>query len=210
MSITILINESQKQRLVLESIGGNMKNIVKENYELVKKVLKTTSTQLKVDLQFLITWGASIGGMVGPINDFVQGKYPELNDLQLSLILTGVITTYYFDNKDLMEKLYVKLKEEGIFETFLKVIKKSDELRDSFMEFIKSLGMTFHKVTNMMSYTFIIPLLPLIHDMVSNSSVNEKQINEILIRLGSFSLVAVSGVLIKELILKIYRRFSSK
>lgn len=210
MSVTILINESQKQRLLLETSGGEMDNVIKKNYRLVKKILTTSSKQLNTDLKFLITWGASIGGMVGPINDFVQGKYPELNDVQLSLLLTGVIATYYFDNKTLMDKLYKKLTEEGIFTQFLTVIKKCDELRDSFLTFIDSLGITLHKVTNMMSYTFIIPLLPLVYNMSMSGSVTEKEISEIVIRLSSFGLVAVSGVIMKELISKIVRRFRSK
>ena len=210
MSVTILINESQKQRLLLETSGGEMDNVIKKNYRLVKKILTTSSKQLNTDLKFLITWGASIGGMVGPINDFVQGKYPELNDVQLSLLLTGVIATYYFDNKTLMDKLYKKLTEEGIFTQFLTVIKKCDELRDSFLTFIDSLGITLHKVTNMMSYTFIIPLLPLVYNMSMSGSVSEKEISEIVIRLSSFGLVAVSGVIMKELISKIVRRFRSK
>ena len=210
MSVTILINESQKQRLLLETSGGEMDNVIKKNYQLVKKILTTSSKQLNTDLKFLITWGASIGGMVGPINDFVQGKYPELNDVQLSLLLTGVIATYYFDNKTLMDKLYKKLTEEGIFTQFLTVIKKCDELRDSFLTFIDSLGITLHKVTNTMSYTFIIPLLPLVYNMSMSGSVSEKEISEIVIRLSSFGLVAVSGVIMKELISKIVRRFRSK
>lgn len=210
MSVTILINESQKQRLLLETSGGEMDNVIKKNYQLVKKILTTSSKQLNTDLKFLITWGASIGGMVGPINDFVQGKYPELNDVQLSLLLTGVIATYYFDNKTLMDKLYKKLTKEGIFTQFLTVIKKCDELRDSFLTFIDSLGITLHKVTNMMSYTFIIPLLPLVYNMSMSGSITEKEISEIVIRLSSFGLVAVSGVIMKELISKIVRRFRSK
>lgn len=210
MSVTILISESQKQRLLLETSGGEIDSTIKKNYQLVKKILSTSSKQLNTDLKFLITWGASIGGMVGPINDFVQGKYPELNDVQLSLLLTGVIATYYFDNKTLMDKLYKKLTEEGIFTQFLTVIKKCDELRDSFLTFIDSLGITLHKVTNMMSYTFIIPLLPLVYNMSMSGSVTEKEISEIVIRLSSFGLVAVSGVIMKELISKIVRRFRSK
>ena len=209
MGVTILINESQKQRLLLESTGGEIENTVKKNYQLVKKILSTSSKQLKMDLKFLITWGASIGGMVGPINDFIQGKYPELNDVQLSLLLTGVIATYYFDNKSLMDKLYIKLNEEGIFKQFLTTIKKCDELRDSFLNFIDSLGITLHKVTNMMSYTFIIPLLPLIYNMAMSGSTSEKEISEIVLRITSFGLVAVSGVIMKELVSKIVRRFRS-
>lgn len=208
--MTILISESQKHHLLLESSGGKINDVIKENYELVKKIIKTSSKQLNTDLTFLITWGASIGGMVGPINEFVQGKYPELNDIEISLLLTGVIATYYFDNKKLMERLYTKLTEGNLFEKFLNVIKKCDELRDSFLNFVDSLGLTLHKVTNMMSYTFIIPVLPLLYNIAMNGDVTDKEISEIILRVSSFGLVAVSGVIAKELVSKIVRRFRSK
>ncbi len=208
--MTILISESQKHHLLLESSGGKINDVIKENYELVKKIIKTSSKQLNTDLTFLITWGASIGGMVGPINEFVQGKYPELNDIEISLLLTGVIATYYFDNKKLMEQLYTKLTEGNLFEKFLNVIKKCDELRDSFLNFVDSLGLTLHKVTNMMSYTFIIPVLPLLYNIAMNGDVTDKEISEIILRVSSFGLVAVSGVIAKELVSKIVRRFRSK
>lgn len=208
--MTILISESQKHHLLLESSGGKINDVIKENYELVKKIIKTSSKQLNTDLTFLITWGASIGGMVGPINEFVQGKYPELNDIEISLLLTGVIATYYFDNKKLMEQLYTKLTEGNLFEKFLNVIKKCDELRDSFLNFVNSLGLTLHKVTNMMSYTFIIPVLPLLYNIAMNGDVTDKEISEIILRVSSFGLVAVSGVIAKELVSKIVRRFRSK
>jgi hypothetical protein len=210
MNMTILISESQKHHLLLESSGGKINDVIKENYELVKKIIKTSSKQLNTDLTFLITWGASIGGMVGPINEFVQGKYPELNDIEISLLLTGVIATYYFDNKKLMEQLYTKLTEGNLFEKFLNVIKKCDELRDSFLNFVNSLGLTLHKVTNMMSYTFIIPVLPLLYNIAMNGDVTDKEISEIILRVSSFGLVAVSGVIAKELVSKIVRRFRSK
>jgi hypothetical protein len=210
MNMTILISESQKHHLLLESSGGKINDVIKENYELVKKIIKTSSKQLNTDLTFLITWGASIGGMVGPINEFVQGKYPELNDIEISLLLTGVIATYYFDNKKLMSQLYAKLTEGNLFEKFLNVIKKCDELRDSFLNFVNSLGLTLHKVTNMMSYTFIIPVLPLLYNIAMNGDVTDKEISEIILRVSSFGLVAVSGVIAKELVSKIVRRFRSK
>jgi len=163
-----------------------------------------------MDLTFLITWGATIGGVVGPISEFVLGKFPELNDIQLSLILTGVIATYYYDNKDFMNKLYQKLNEEGIFSIFMKVIKKSDELVNAFLDFMGSLGITLHKVTNMISYAFIIPIIPMIYEMTMSGIGDEKRISEIVIRTLSFGLITTTGIALKEIIIKIVKRFKRK
>ncbi len=205
--MTILIEQSQKNKLLLESKGSQFSKIIEKNYELAKKVLEETSKQINMDLKFLITWGATLGGMIGPINDFVHGNYPSLNDIQTSLILTGIIATYYFENQELVKKIYKKLKEERIFGIFMKVIKKSDELRDAFLDFIQSLGLTFHKVTNMISYSFLIPVIPMIYELCVSEIGSDKDISEIIFRFLSFGLVAGTGVSLKQLITKIVKRF---
>ena len=210
MSITILINESQKKRLLVESMSDRIKNVIDSNTELVKKIVKDANKQLKLDIGFLLGWGASIGGFIGPINDFVQGKYPDLNDLQLSLILTGVLSTYFMDNKSLMLKLYARMKHEGIFEVFLDVIRKSDKLRDTFLTFLDSLGSLTHKISNMLSYTFIIPILPMIYNISTGGVDNDKKLLEIVVRSIGFVALGISGVAAKEIIRKIINRFRLK
>jgi len=205
----ILITEKQKKRILTESIGDSFELIIKENYELVKKVLKNASEQMNLDLKFLLTWGASVGGFIGPINDFVQGRFPEINELQLSLILTGVIATYFSDNKEILFKLYEKFKEEGILKTFMSVIKKTDELRDTFLTFVESLNLTLHKITNIISYTFIIPLIPIIYNMAMEGVFDKEKITEISVRILGFGLMSVSGILVKELISKMIKRFKN-
>lgn len=210
MSVTILINEGQKNRILLEASGGQMTNIIKNSYDKVKKIITETSKQIGMNLQFLITWGASIGGLVGPVEDFVRGKYPELNDLQISLILTGVISSYYIDNQETINKIFLKIKENGLSDIFKKVLNKSDSFLAVFLDFISSLGITFHKFTNMLSYTFIIPLLGTLYNVSSNMSITNEEINEIVLRLTSFGLLTVSGIIVKQLVNKIVNRFKEK
>jgi hypothetical protein len=72
MNISILINETQKQRILLESSGGGISDLIKRNYEFTKEILKKSSSQIGINFEFLLTWGASIGGFVGPLNDFIK------------------------------------------------------------------------------------------------------------------------------------------
>lgn len=209
MSVTILINEEQKKRILVEGGGGFVSDVIKKNYLRVKEIISESSSQIGLNLQFLITWGASIGGLVGPVEEFIKGHYPQINDIELSLLLTGVISSYYIDNKDFINKIFLKIKEVGLSDIFKRVLKKSDDLMATFLEFISSLGITFHKITNILSYTFIIPLIPMIYNMVKNQNFTPEDINQVLIRVSSFGLLTVSGIVVKELINKIVRRFSN-
>jgi hypothetical protein len=206
----ILITESQKRMILLESSGEELGNIIKQNAERVKKLIEEAQGQIGLNLQFLLTWGAGIGGFIGPIESFVRGRFPNLSDMEVTLILIGVISTYFFENKELIKKISDKIQQEGLSKTFEKVIRKSDELKRTFLEFIESLGVLFHRVTNMMSYTFIIPLIPIIYQMTTDGLVNGFDLKQLVIRVISFSGLTISGILFKELITKMVRRFKGK
>jgi len=209
MSVTILITEEQKRRLLSEESGNKLGDVIKQNYEFVKKIVNDSSKQIGINLEFLITWGATIGGFVGPLEDFLSGQYPELSDLEISLILMGVISSYYIDNKTFVTKIYEKIKEEGLIQPFKTVLNKSKELKKVFLEFIGSLGVTLHKVTNIMSYTFIIPLIPMLYNLAKGDS-NSVEPLHIAQRLSGFGLLTISGIILKELINKLIKRFQSK
>lgn len=208
MNITILINEQQKQRILLESSGGSISDSIRKNYEFTKDILKKSSSQIGLNFEFLFTWGASIGGFVGPLNDFIVGKYPEFSDLDISLILTGVISSYYVDNREMVKKVFNTIKERGLFDVFKTVFKKSQELKTVFLKFVESLGVTLHKVTNILSYTFVIPLIPMLYNLGKQGVTSSSDIQEIIKRLTGFGLLTISGILVKELITKIIRRFN--
>jgi|694.fasta_scaffold17146_11 hypothetical protein len=206
----IVITESQKRRILLESTGEELGNVIKQNANRIKKIVDEAQGQIGMNLQFLLTWGAGIGGFVGPIEDFVKGRFPELNEMQITLILIGVIATYFFENKKFVSTIYNKIQEEGLSKVFEKVLKKSDELRSTFLDFIESLGIVFHKITNMMSYTFIIPLIPMIYQMAADGLTDGVDLKQLTTRIIGFTGLTISGILFKEMIVKMVRRFRGK
>lgn len=203
----IIITESQKKMLLIESSGEEMGNIIKQNAEKVKKIIQEAQSQIGLNLQFLLTWGAGIGGFMGPVEDFVRGNYPDINESELVLISIGVIATYFIENKKIVTKIYTKIQEEGLSKVFDRILKKTDTLYQTFVEFIDSLGVTFHRITNMLSYTFIIPLIPLIYQMTTDNLSNEFDLKQLAIRIISFTGLTLSGIIFRELLSKIVRRF---
>jgi hypothetical protein len=210
MGITILINENQKRRLILEGGGDFIVESLSKNYDFVKKVIKDSSSQIGLNLEFLVSWGATIGGFVGPLEEFLRGVEPSLSDLEVSLILTGIISSYYLDNKEYVKKIIDTIKEKGLYKPFKKVLTKSKEFKSVFSDFIVSLGITLHKVTNILSYTFILPLLPILYKMVTETNISSSEISGLSKRLIGFGLLTVSGLVLKQLISKIAKRFKGK
>ena len=209
MSKTILITENQKRVLLRESVNRELVDVIKRNYEFTKDVLSKSSKQIGENLQFLITWGASIGGFVGPLNEFIEGRFPHLTEHDISLILTGVIASYYIDNKKLVAKILKVIKSKELMGEFTSVLRKSSQLKDTFVEFMESPNLTVHKITNIMSYTFIIPAIPIIYSAAVNHSLESKDAKELALRFASFGLLTVGGLVLKELLGKLIRRFSN-
>ena len=77
-------------------------------------------------------------------------------------------------------------------------------VKTTFINFLSGLGVTIHKVINMLSYTFIIPILEILLNIATSGSLNEKQITEIGIRLASYGFITASSSTIEILIKTIF------
>lgn len=210
MEVSILITENQKRLLLKESLLKDVSEVIKNNYEVASEILKSSKEQMGVNLQFLLTWGASIGGFVGPLTQFVEGKNPELTSTQITSIMIGVIATFYLDNRETILKIVRKLKDDGLLEVYKETVNKGKELKKSFVRFIESLNMTLHKVTNMMTYTFIIPLVEKILSMSQSGEITNDDIKQLSMRIASFGLLTVSSITVVTLIKRMVNRFKQE
>jgi hypothetical protein len=207
MKMSVLITEQQRKVLITESLVEDFGNVIKNNYRLATEILKESKEQMGVNLQFMMTWGASIGGFVGPLTDFIEGRYPELNSVQVTSILIGIVATFYLDNKKIIYSILEKIKEQGLSEYFKEVFNKANELKNSFLSFVESLNLTFHKVTNMMTYTFIIPLVEKLLTISQTGQLDDGDLKQLAMRISSFGLLTVSSIGIVKLVKKMVNRF---
>lgn len=205
--MSVLITEHQRKVLITESLVEDFGNVIKNNYRLATEILKESKEQMGVNLQFMMTWGASIGGFVGPLTDFIEGRYPELNSVQVTSILIGIVATFYLDNKKIISSILEKIKEQGLSEYFKEVFNKANELKNSFLSFVESLNLTFHKVTNMMTYTFIIPLVEKLISIAQTGQLDDGDLKQLAMRISSFGLLTVSSIGIVKLVKKMVNRF---
>jgi len=164
MNITYLISENQKRQIIVESIGDELKNATRDNQRLIERIRKDVSKIIKFDLSIMISFSASIGGFIRPLESFLKGEFPQLTTMEISLILSGVIFQYVQDNKEPLKKILSKIKDLGLTKEYKKVLSKSEQLKDSFLNFLGSLGLQIQKTTNIMGFTYIIPLIPMLYN----------------------------------------------
>lgn len=204
----IILTESQYIKILLERNESDIAQKFSDAKLITKKILSDVKKQFDLDFTFLGTWGSVIGGFVGPISQYMSGKYPNLTESDISLICFGIILTFFSDNKEKLHKVLDLIKEKGLITFFDRAISKSYDLREALFNFLESLNLTFSKVSNMIAYTFLVPLVPLIKD-ISQMDLNQDQIDLIVMGISHYTGALFGSKMITALIKKMIDRFKS-
>jgi hypothetical protein len=147
-----------------------------------------------------------VGGLVLPLDEYIRTNEFKVDENQAALILLGVVSIIYFDNKSLFEKIYSKIKEEGLEQIFLKVYTKGLKLREAFLGFLNSLQLSITSISELISYSFLIPIILDIQNLVRSSGDFEKTAENITERIVASGLVLVSAEILNEVLRKISKR----
>jgi len=203
-----IINESQLRKILLESDETKMSDDMKILYSYTKNLISKAKKSYGFNLQLLLTWGASVGGLVMPLDAFIRTGRFDLNENQQTLILIGIACTYFYDNAGVLKSIIEQIKEEGIEDAFKEVLVKSKNLKSSFVEFIKSLGVTGKGVFDLIAYSFLIPIITDIQDIAINNSNFDVAAGLISERLLASGVVVVSSMVLNSVVKKILERLS--
>jgi hypothetical protein len=204
--MNFLITEGQLKILMNEGyksfFAENMRILNAFTNSLINKVKRKFALNLKL----LSTWGTSVGGLVLPLDEYIRTNEFKVDENQAALILLGVVSIIYFDNKSLFEKIYSKIKEEGLEQIFLKVYTKGLKLREAFLGFLNSLQLSITSISELISYSFLIPIILDIQNLVRSSGDFEKTAENITERIVASGLVLVSTEILNEVLRKISKR----
>lgn len=207
-SMEVVITESQYVKILTEEKKNQIEGTFNKSKEFVKKIISNVKKQHGLDFSFALTWGPTIGGFVGPVSRYLEGTYPNLNQSDITLLTFGVIMTFFSSNKEKLNKVLLLIKEKGLITFFDRALRKSFDLKESFVDFIESLNITFSKTSNMLSYTFLVPLIPMLKEL-SDMNLTTDQVHIIAKGVASYSGFAVGTTIVYELIKKIIKRFRS-
>jgi hypothetical protein len=203
-----IINESQLRKILLESDESRMSDDMKILYSYTKNLITKAKKSYGFNLQLLLTWGASVGGLMMPLDAFIRTGRFDLNDNQQTLILIGIACTYFYDNSKVLKSIIEKIQEEGIEDAFKEVLVKAKNLKSSFVDFIKSLGVTGKGVFDLIAYSFLIPIITDIQDVAMNNTNLDVATGLISERLIASGVVVVSSMVLNSVIKKILERLS--
>ena len=202
-----LINESQLRVILQEQDQSNMSDYMKELYSFTSNLVNRAKKTYGLNLKLLLTWGASVGGLVMPLDNFIRTGRFELTDEQATLILIGVACTYFYDNVKTLKSILTKIKEEGLEDTFKEVLIKSRNLRDSFFNFMKSANVSLGSTLELISYSFLRPIITDIQSAITEGSDIQTTSMRIAQRLIASGVIVVGQIALTKTIKKIIKKF---
>jgi hypothetical protein len=138
----------------------------------------------------------------------MEGLYPNLEQQDITLITFGIILTFFSSNKEKLNKVLQLIKERGIITFFDRALLKAYDLRDAFFGFLESLNLTMSKVSNMLAYCFLIPLVPLLKEL-SDLNLSKDQIDLIVSSIGHWGVVTGGSKIVEPMVSSIIKRFKS-
>lgn len=201
-----LITESQLRTIITESEKSSFTENMKILYSFVNSLVGKVRRKYDLNLKLLTTWGTSVGGLVLPLDNFIQNGEFNLDDNQSALILIGVLAILYYDNKSVFKKVLTKIKNEGLEKPFEIVLNKGKELKNAFLEFLSSLDLSIRSVSELISYSFLIPIIVDIQKYIQGSENIENSVTTIVDRLVASGVVLVAYELLHEVVRKISNR----
>lgn len=202
-----ILTESQLKRIILEEKNGDLTQNLRNLYDETKKLLEECAVTWGLNAKFLITWGASLGGMILPLKNYLEGKHPELTHEQVILLILGVACNYFYDNEVFIRKVITKIKKEGLLDVFKDVYSKAEELRRALGEFLKSIKITANTMYSILSYAFILPILGDIYNLSQGEEIMEsvKLIGQ---RIAASGVVLIMGAGLNNLLKKVIDRMA--
>lgn len=205
----IILTEDQLNRILTEARSNVISSILGKSEETAKRIIKNVKRQYKLDFKFVSTYGAIIGGFAGPVEDYLKGMYPNLDEKDVSLICFGIIMTFFSSNTEKLGKVLDLIKENGLRTYFDRALRKSYDLKDAFTEFLNSLNVTFSSIGNAMAFTFIIPMLSLIYDIATQEGNTGLNVEMLIKSILTYKVLSASSETLSELFDKMIKRFRS-
>jgi len=199
--------QKYERKIISEGVEDNVKSSLQKLFDFVVDIIKKSEEYYGLNVKFLVTWGASLGGMILPLKQWIEGEYPELNEKQIVLLLVGIACNYFYDNEKFIRGILDKIKEEGLEDTFKEVLIKSRNLRDSFFNFMKSANVTLGSTLELVTYSFLIPIITDIQSAITEGSDIQTTAMTIAKRLVASGVVLTGQIALTETIKKIIKKF---
>ena len=203
--MNVVITEEQSKVILVEGMSDILSTIYEKSTDFSANLYKRISKRLKFNLKILLTFGASVGGLMQPLMELLDNKFPTLTEDQKLLILVGVISIVFNEGKSMLKEVLPKIKEEGLEEEFKYSLVKTKRLLTVFKGFLGTLGNSAAFMTDVMSYIYLIPILGYLTIALQGNSLSPEQIEGLVKTIAATGILHVSTAAIEEIVKRIIK-----
>jgi hypothetical protein len=193
----VILTENQYKKLLRESFKSTVSNVLSNVSEFTLKVIKDATQQLKFDFRFLLTYGSGIGAILKSVYEYLEGNFVGLSTNEIAGLTVMAVAVVFYENKDLKELLN-KVDSSKLSNA----VSYTDNLKNRFTHLLKVLGLSIHRTSNIISYSFLVPVLSILIEVVTKHGIESTQFDMLVDALSTSVAVAIPGVAIRDILFK--------
>ena len=149
----------KRKQFLKESVQHNLAHNLRSLYLDSKDILSDFDKTWNLNLKLLSTWGAALGGVMLPMKNWIEQKYPELSYEQVILVLMGSIISFFYDNEYFISAIVKKIKKEGLMEEFKQSTIVSQKLVNSLTNLLNKMNFVGNDNVDYLSFAYVLPML---------------------------------------------------
>ena len=199
----VTITESDIKQVILESAEKESEKVVEDIKSYTKDLYQKIKEHLGLNLKFLLTWGIGIGALIKPIEDWINLNVVDLSPTEVTLIAVSAVMTVFFEKKSDITMLIDKIKEEGLYETYSMVVKKTKEFKKAYKKLLDYFGISLTSVASMANYALMLPLIPIMKNVFVSGNFEDVDLDKMVKRLIAIGVTASVAEVIKKLATRI-------
>lgn len=197
----VILTESQYKKILLENYKNKVGGTLTKLHNFSTKVVGDASRQLGFDFRFLLSYGAGIGAILDSVYEFLEGNFDGLSPTEIAGIAVMAVGVVFFEGKDYRKQLN-KVDDLDLTNELNIAVKYTEKLKSKFSHLLKVLGMSIHRTSNIISYAFLIPLLSILIQVITEYGLNSEQFEMFVESFLISGVIAVEGVTIRDILFK--------
>lgn len=163
----VILTESQYQMLIVEGIGDKIVDSINQSKNFGKEVVETASKQMGMNFRFLLTYGAGVGALAGPIMAYLRGEYPTLSPEQLMNLTVAALSVTFFTAMNSSKEVKEKLEEEGLENELEDATNYLKNITGRFGRVLSTLGDIKFNLIDILAYSTLLSVIPFFNNLVA-------------------------------------------
>ncbi len=201
------ISEQQLKVILMEQDRSRMSDYMKKLYNFTNTLVTKISRIYGLNVKMLLTWGASVAGLILPLDNYIRSGRFNLSENQITLILVGVGMMLFYNTRKTTNKVIEKIREEKLENVFQVLLRKATELKVSFVDFMGSLNVTLGNFLEVVAYSFLVPIITDIQKIAQKTSSISEAATIIAQRLIASGVVVIGAQALTAVIKKLLKKF---